>query len=56
MLELTWKGTKPLTLPNGETRKFLQVCALFLSFTLTHSLSLSLSFTHTHTHLSPIGL
>jgi fumarylacetoacetase len=25
LLELTWKGTKPLTLPNGETRKFLQV-------------------------------
>jgi fumarylacetoacetase len=24
LLELTWKGTKPLTLPNGETRKFLQ--------------------------------
>ena len=25
MLELSWKGTKPLTLNNGETRKFLQV-------------------------------
>ena len=25
MLELSWKGTKPLTLPNGETRKFVQV-------------------------------
>lgn len=23
MLELTWRGTKPITLPNGETRKFL---------------------------------
>lgn len=24
MLELTWRGSNPLTLPNGETRKFLQ--------------------------------
>jgi fumarylacetoacetase len=24
LLELTWKGTKPLTLPGGETRTFLQ--------------------------------
>ena len=24
MLELTWRGEKPITLPNGETRKFLQ--------------------------------
>jgi fumarylacetoacetase len=24
MLELAWKGTKPLTFPNGETRAFLQ--------------------------------
>ncbi len=24
MLELAWKGTRPLTLPNGETRVFLQ--------------------------------
>lgn len=24
LLELSWKGTKPLSLPNGETRKFLQ--------------------------------
>jgi fumarylacetoacetase len=24
MLELCWKGTRPLTLPNGETRVFLQ--------------------------------
>ncbi|MFL5240542.1 MAG: fumarylacetoacetase [Gemmataceae bacterium] len=24
LLELTWKGTKPLTFPNGETRTFLQ--------------------------------
>jgi 2-keto-4-pentenoate hydratase/2-oxohepta-3-ene-1,7-dioic acid hydratase in catechol pathway/pimeloyl-ACP methyl ester carboxylesterase len=24
MLELCWKGTKPLTLPNGDTRVFLQ--------------------------------
>src|SRR5262249_16411103 len=24
MLELAWKGTKPLTLPSGETRSFLQ--------------------------------
>jgi len=24
MLELSWKGTKPLTLPNGEERKFLK--------------------------------
>jgi fumarylacetoacetase len=24
MLELAWKGTKPLALPNGETRTFLQ--------------------------------
>ncbi len=24
MLELTWRGTKPLELPSGETRKFLQ--------------------------------
>lgn len=24
LLELTWKGTKPITLPNGEERKFLQ--------------------------------
>jgi fumarylacetoacetase len=24
LLELTWKGTKPLSLPNGELRKFLQ--------------------------------
>ncbi|GIV27600.1 MAG: hypothetical protein KatS3mg027_1414 [Bacteroidia bacterium] len=24
MLELTWKGTKPLKLNNGEERKFLQ--------------------------------
>lgn len=24
MLELTWRGEKPIALPNGETRKFLQ--------------------------------
>lgn len=24
LLELTWRGTRPLSLPNGETRKFLQ--------------------------------
>lgn len=24
MLELSWRGTKPLKLPNGEERKFLQ--------------------------------
>ena len=24
LLELTWRGTEPLTLPNGESRKFLQ--------------------------------
>ncbi len=24
MLELTWRGEKPITLPNGEARKFLQ--------------------------------
>lgn len=24
MLELTWRGTKPLTLPNGESRKWLE--------------------------------
>ena len=24
MLELAWKGTRPTTLPNGETRTFLQ--------------------------------
>lgn len=24
LLELAWKGTKPITLPNGETRSFLQ--------------------------------
>ena len=24
MLELTWRGSEPLTLPNGETRKFLE--------------------------------
>lgn len=24
MLEISWKGTKPLTLPNGEVRKFIQ--------------------------------
>ena len=24
MLELSWKGSKPVGLPNGETRKFLQ--------------------------------
>jgi fumarylacetoacetase len=24
MLELCWKGTKPIELPNGEVRKFLQ--------------------------------
>jgi fumarylacetoacetase len=24
LLELTWRGAEPLTLPNGETRKFLQ--------------------------------
>ncbi len=24
LLELTWRGTEPLTLPNGEVRKFLQ--------------------------------
>lgn len=24
MLELSWRGTKPLTLRDGETRKFLQ--------------------------------
>ena len=24
MLELSWKGTEPLSFPNGETRKFLQ--------------------------------
>ena len=26
MMELCWKGTKPVQFPNGETRKFLQVC------------------------------
>jgi len=24
MLEITWRGTKPLNLPDGETRKFLE--------------------------------
>lgn len=24
LLELTWRGTQPLTLPNGETRRFLE--------------------------------
>ena len=24
LLELTWRGAEPLTLPNGETRKFLE--------------------------------
>jgi fumarylacetoacetase len=24
MLELAWRGSKPLVLPNGETRSFLQ--------------------------------
>ena len=24
MLELAWKGTRPIQLPNGETRVFLQ--------------------------------
>ena len=24
MLELAWRGEKPLTLPNGETRSFLK--------------------------------
>jgi len=24
MLEASWKGTKPITLPTGEVRKFLQ--------------------------------
>ena len=24
MLELSWKGTKPIKLPNGQERKFLQ--------------------------------
>jgi fumarylacetoacetase len=24
MLELAWRGERPLSLPNGETRKFLQ--------------------------------
>ena len=24
MLELTWRGTEPLTLPGGETRAFLE--------------------------------
>jgi fumarylacetoacetase len=24
MMELTWRGTQPITLPNGETRKFLE--------------------------------
>lgn len=24
MLELAWKGTKPITLNGGETRKFIQ--------------------------------
>ena len=24
LLEITWRGTKPITLPNGETRKFLK--------------------------------
>ena len=24
MLELTWRGAEPITLPDGETRKFLQ--------------------------------
>jgi fumarylacetoacetase len=24
LLELTWRGTEPLTLPNGETRRFLE--------------------------------
>jgi fumarylacetoacetase len=24
LLELTWRGAEPLTLPNGETRRFLE--------------------------------
>jgi fumarylacetoacetase len=24
LLELTWRGTEPLTLPSGETRRFLE--------------------------------
>jgi len=24
MLELTWRGSKPLSLPNGEERKFIK--------------------------------
>ena len=24
LLEITWRGSKPISLPNGETRKFLQ--------------------------------
>src|SRR4051794_24279917 len=24
LLELTWRGTKPLTLPDGQTRRFLE--------------------------------
>jgi fumarylacetoacetase len=24
LLELTWRGTEPITLPTGETRKFLE--------------------------------
>lgn len=24
LIEITWRGTKPLSLPSGETRKFLQ--------------------------------
>lgn len=24
MLELTWRGSKPISMPNGEERKFIQ--------------------------------
>jgi fumarylacetoacetate hydrolase (EC 3.7.1.2) len=24
LLEITWRGTKPITLPNGEVRKFIE--------------------------------
>jgi fumarylacetoacetase len=40
MLELSWNGTKPLQLPNGETRSFLEDGdTVIFRGTYTHTLS-----------------
>ena len=36
MMELSWRGTKTVSLNNGETRKFIQVRVLFIAIPSKH--------------------